>query len=166
MWIGISKQKITNILEFCATKDPIKVLGTYLSYNVNKNNDANLFMKIRKLKTKLTLWQSQDLTLYGKSLLAKALGASQLIYSASMVSVPDSKINGVHSRPFSLLWSYKKDKLKRKVMYPPLSERGLNFINFRTMVKSFRLAWIGRLLSNSNDAWKTIPIIILTNTGD
>ena len=52
MWIGISKQKTTNILEFRATEDSIKILGTYLSYNVNKNNDANLFMKIRKLKTK------------------------------------------------------------------------------------------------------------------
>lgn len=53
MWIGISKQKTTNTLEFCATKDPIKILGTYLSYNVYKNNDANFFMKIRKLKRKL-----------------------------------------------------------------------------------------------------------------
>lgn len=53
MWIGISKQKTTNTLEFCATKDPIKILGTYLSNNVYKNNDANFFMKIRKLKRKL-----------------------------------------------------------------------------------------------------------------
>ena len=95
--------------------------------------------------------------MYGKSLLAKALGAFQLIYSASMVSVPDSLINGVQSYLFSFLWSNKKDKIKRKVMYQHFSEGGFNFINFRTMVKSLRLAWIGRLLSNSNDTWKAIP---------
>ena len=47
--------------------------------NADKNNDANFFRKIRKMKTKLKLWQTRDLMLYGKSLLAKKLGASKLI---------------------------------------------------------------------------------------
>ena len=47
--------------------------------NADKNNYANFFRKIRKMKTKLNLWQIRDLMLYGKSLLAKKLGASQLI---------------------------------------------------------------------------------------
>ena len=51
------------------------------------------------------------------------------------------------------------------VMYQPLSEGGTNFIDFRTMVKSLRLAWIKRLLTNSYDAWKAIPYIFLTNMG-
>ena len=47
--------------------------------NADKNNYANFFRKIRKMKTKLNLWQIRDLMLFGKSLLAKKLGASQLI---------------------------------------------------------------------------------------
>ena len=38
------------------------------------------------MKTKLNLWLSRDLTLYGKSLLAKTLGVSQLVYAASLLS--------------------------------------------------------------------------------
>ena len=38
------------------------------------------------MKTKLNLWLSRDLTLYGKSLLAKRLGVSQLVYAASLLS--------------------------------------------------------------------------------
>ena len=144
MWIGSSKTKNTKILEFRSTKVPIKILGAHLSYNVDKNNDANFFVKIRKMKTKLNLWQTRDLTLYGKSLLAKTLGASQLIYTASMISMPDTVINTVQSHLFSFLWRNKKDKIKRNVAFQPLSEGGLNFINFR-------------LLSNSNDNWKAIP---------
>ena len=53
MWIGYSKTKNTKILEFHSTKVPIKILGAHLSYNVDKNNDANFFVKIRKMKTKL-----------------------------------------------------------------------------------------------------------------
>ena len=66
-------------------------------------------------------------------------------------------LNTVQSHLFSFLWKNKKDKIKRNVAFQPLSEGGLNFINFRVMVKSLRLAWISRLLSNSNDNWKAIP---------
>ena len=74
MWIGYSKHKKNNkILEFHSIKDPIKILGAHLSYNADKNNDANFFSKIRKMKAKLNLWQTRDLTLFGKSVLAKTL---------------------------------------------------------------------------------------------
>ena len=42
------------------------------------------------MKTKLNLWQTRDLTLFGKSVLAKTLGASQLIYNTSLMTVPDA----------------------------------------------------------------------------
>jgi len=73
---------------FHSKKDPIKILGAHLSYNADKSNDANFFSKIRKMKTKLNLWQTRDLALFGKSILAKTLGASQLIYTASLMTVP------------------------------------------------------------------------------
>ena len=65
----------------------IKILGAHLSYNSDKNNDGNFFSKIRKMKTKVNLWQTRDLTLFGKFVLAKTLGASQLIYTASLMTV-------------------------------------------------------------------------------
>ena len=60
MWIGSQlKQNTTNILEF--REDPI----SHLSYNVDRNNDANFFTKIQKMKTKLNFGQSCNLILYG-----------------------------------------------------------------------------------------------------
>ena len=109
------------------------------------------------MKTKLNLWFSRDLTLYGKSLLAKTLGVSQLVYAASMLSVPTSVMKNVQTELFNFLWKNKKDKIKRLVMYQPLTEGGLNFVNFPAVVKSLRLAWISRFLSNSRDSWKAIP---------
>ena len=81
--------------------------------NADKNNDANFFREIQKMKTELNLWQTRDLMLYGKSPLAKKLGASQLIYSASLMSVPFTVINTAQSLFFSLLWKNRKDKIKR-----------------------------------------------------
>ena len=62
MWIGSSKPKNTNIMEFSIIKDPIKIPGAQL-YNANRNNNVNFFRKIRKMKTKLNLWQTGDLIL-------------------------------------------------------------------------------------------------------
>jgi len=49
MWIGSSKQKNIKILEFSVTEDPIKILGTYLSHNPDKNIIANFYLKILKM---------------------------------------------------------------------------------------------------------------------
>ena len=157
MWLGTMKHSRSKILEFKSTKDPIKVLGTFLSYNQNKNVEDNFMNRIRRMKTKLNLWLSRDLTLYGKSLLAKTLGVSQLIYAASMLSVPTSVMKNVQTELFNFLWKNKKDKIKRLVMYQPLTEGGFNFVNFPAVVKSLRLAWISRFLSKSRDSWKAIP---------
>ena len=157
MWLGTIKHSRSKILEFKSTKDPIKVLGTFLSYNQNKNVEENFMNRIRKMKTKLNLWLSRDLTLYGKSLLAKTLGVSQLIYAASMLSVLTSVMKNVQTELFNFLWKNKKDKIKRLVMYQPLVEGGVNIVNFPAVVKSLRLAWISRFLSKSQDSWKAIP---------
>ena len=52
MWIGSSKHEKTKILDLHSIKDPIKIHGAHLSYNADKNNDANFFSKIRKMKNK------------------------------------------------------------------------------------------------------------------
>lgn len=157
MWLGTIKHSNSNILEFKSTKNPIKVLGTFLSYNQNKKIEENFLSRIRKMKTKLHLWLSRDLTLYGTSLLAKTLRVSQLVYAASMLTVPSLVIKNVQTELFSFFWKNKKDKIKRTVMYQPLAEGGLNFVNFFAAVKSLRLAWISRLLSSTTDPWKAIP---------
>ena len=58
---------------------------------------------------------------------------------------------------FAFLWKNETDKIKRLVLFRPLSKGGLNFRCFRTTVKELRLCWISRLLSNSNDNWTAIP---------
>ena len=100
---------------------------------------------------------SRDLTIYGKSLLAKALGISQLVYAASMLTVPESVVKTVQENLFAFLWKNRKDKIKRVVMYQTVEKGGINFVNFCTVIKALRLAWIGRLLSTSDDIWKAIP---------
>ena len=102
------------------------------------------------MKAKLNIWQTRDLSLYGRSMLAKTVGVSQLIYAASMLTVPEPAIQKTEAELFGFLWRNKKDKIKRQIIFQPISDGGLNFINFRAMVKSLRLSWLGRLLDGTN----------------
>jgi len=115
----------------CIT-EPIKVLGMFLSYDGDKNNEENFFSKIRKMNTKLNIWQTQNLSLYGRSMLAKTVGVSQLIYAASMLTVPEPVIHKIQAELFAFLWRNKKDDIERQIIYQPISDRDLNYINFRT----------------------------------
>ena len=48
MWIGSQKGNKNKILDFKCVKDPIKTLAAYLSYNQDKNNEANFLTKLER----------------------------------------------------------------------------------------------------------------------
>ena len=91
LWIGSWKNNKTKPLEINVSKDPIKILRTYISHDCDKNNNLNFFLKIQKTETKLNIWLSRDLILMGRTLLAKTLGISKLVYTASMLTVPQHR---------------------------------------------------------------------------
>ena len=47
-------------------------------------------------------------------MLAKTVGVSQLIYAASMLTVPEVVIQKTQAELFAFLWKNKKDKIKRQ----------------------------------------------------
>ena len=138
LWIGSLKNNKTKPLEINVSADPIKVLGTYNSHDCDKNNNLNFFLKIQKMETKLNIWLCRDLTLLERTLLSKTLGISKLVYTASMLTVPQEVIKRVQT------------KLKREFLYQEMSKGSLNFPNFAITVKALRLSWIGRLLEKNN----------------
>ena len=79
------------------------------------------------------------------------------------MTAPDAVTRAAQSLLFSFLWKNKKDKMKRNVVCQLLENGDLNFINFEIMVKSLRLAWIARLISNSDIIGRQYRISISTN---
>jgi len=76
-----------------------------------------------------------------------------------MLCVPDLVIKTVQENILKFLWKNKMDKVQRSVSFQLLSHGGLNFPDFRTLVKSLHLSWLGRLLHSSNEieTWQAIP---------
>ena len=142
-----------------------KLLGIYVSYDEKGNNQMNFNLKVQKLQTNLDIWKSRGLTLYGKVLIIKSLGLSNLIYSISNVNFPKDIGPMVKDKMFRFLWKNKKDKIKCTSMYQDLSTGGLRMVDIELTIKSLRLAWIKRLLFRDNcNNWKIVPDYFLTNT--
>ena len=108
----------------------------YFSYNIKENNELNLDKKIQKLQTKLDIWSSQDLTIFGRAMLIKTLGLSQLIYSASNLDVPKGIVDILRTKSFKFLWKKEKDKTKRSGLYQDLDNGGLRMTDFDIILKA------------------------------
>ena len=87
-----------------------------------------------------------EVMLIRRTMLAKSLGFSQLIYTASMLFVPETVIQQTQRKLFVFLWKNNRGKIKRQVLFPPLSKGGLSFPCFMTVVKALRLSWISTTL--------------------
>ena len=105
-------------------------------------------------------WRTRKLSLFGRCLISKTLGLSQIVYSASMLDIPNNYASAIQPLLFHFLWKNKPDKIKRKVLYQDHSDGGLRVTNVEIMFKSLRLAWIQPLLKNDDEeenSWSTIP---------
>ena len=55
-------------------KIPIKALDVHFSHNKAKSTTANFDEKIEKLKSKLDIWSSRDMTIFGRACIVNTIG--------------------------------------------------------------------------------------------
>ena len=160
LWLGPWRSNRGRPLGLAWTNEPVRVLGTFISYDSAGNERKNFAKKVDNLKTKLAAWRTRKLSLFGRCLISKTLGLSQIVYSASMLDIPSNYASVIQSLLFQFLWKNKPDKIKRQVLYQDYCDGGLRVTNVEIMFKSLRLAWIQRLLKSNDEeenSWSTIP---------
>ena len=69
LWLGKWESNKNKPLDLKWFHSPVKILGIYFSYNIKENNELNFDKKIQKLQTKLDMWTSRDLTIFGRAML-------------------------------------------------------------------------------------------------
>ena len=157
MWLGRSANNKDKPLGFKWVSCPTRFLGVHLSHDKKGNDYQNFDFKIGKLQTNLDMSRMRDLTLFGRTLIVKSLGISQVIHSASNVDAPNYVISTAKKRLFSFLWKNKRDKIKRVGLYQNYDKGGLRMPDLECMIKALRTAWIPRLLNEGHQSWKTVP---------
>ena len=92
----------------------MQALGIFISYNKQENNKKNVVNKIDNLNIKLDLWRGCNLSLFGKCLIVKSLGISQIVYSASMLDIRLDDASRIKKSIFSIFGI--RNRIKSKEM--------------------------------------------------
>ena len=161
IWLGPWRDREDQPLNLNWTKEPVKTLGIFVSYDENANEKRNFMLKVQKLITNLDIWRSRNLSLLGRVLITKSLGIPHLIYSMSMLVTPSEIVSSATTSLFDFIWCKKPDKIKRQIMYQDYVDGGLHVPHMEVMAKSLKLAWILRFLLTDvlsrKENWKAIP---------
>ena len=128
------------------------------------NNERNFNLKLDQLQTNLNMWRARDRTFFGKVLIIKSLGLSQIIYSSSILNIPEGFARLVKTKLFNFLWKNKRDKIKRSGLYQDIDKGGVRMIDTEIMLKAL-IAWIPELLSSGRQNWRTVPDYYLHRLG-
>ena len=119
------------------TKDP--AVPWVFSFHLMINYNKNIIGKMNKFDNRLNFRKSRNLTLLGKSLILKCLRIPELIYSASLSSVPKkSNVKLITSQVFNFLWNEKPDKIKRQVLYQDHSEEWSSCTKYPNQIQVFK----------------------------
>jgi len=79
MWIG-SLQNCENEPLGVKCKTCVKVLGIYITYDVQILVEKNFKQRLKKIKNVIHLWKSRGLSIYGQVNIIKTLLFSKMIY--------------------------------------------------------------------------------------
>ena len=82
---------------------------------------------------------------------------SKLIYSASVLPVPDHYIQEINKLTFNFIWAGKPPKIKRNTIIGEKKDGGLKMCDFNIMEKALKIAWVNRIQDDSQASWKIIP---------
>ena len=111
------KQRTERPLNFLWKKEPLKVLGIHISYDKAGNERKNVSKKIENVNAKPGTWRSRQLSVFGRCLIVKSLGISQIVHSAAVLDIHKDYIVKIQSSIFKYIWKEKQDKIKREVLY-------------------------------------------------
>ena len=165
MWLGQWKKRTDTPFGFKWPKEPICALGIFFSHNQLSADWLNFGERIKILEKMLKIWKRRNLTLYGRINIVKTLGLSKLIYSASVLAIPDYYIQEINKITFNFIWEGKPPKIKKNTIIGEKKDGGLKMCDFKIMEKALKLAWIKRFQEDSQASWKIIPNHIMHKYG-
>jgi len=134
MWLGEWKDRTDEPFGFIFQKNLSTLLVSFFSYSQASANTLNFGEIILNLEKTLNTWQRRNLTLYGEINIVKTLGISKLIYSASVLPVPDHYIQEINKLIFNFIWRGKPPKIKRNTIIVEKKGGGLDFQSFLLVI--------------------------------
>ena len=100
-------------------------------------------------------WRICKLTFLCKIIVIKTLILPKLIYSASILPLPEKLIKDVNKILYSFIWG-KTEKIKRRVLINEYEKGGLKMIDIQCHLMVLK-AWLLRINKNKEEVWTLLP---------
>ena len=126
LWIGENPSCELNSIGVSCHKQAIKILGVFISNNMDLAIDLNLKERIISIRSVINNWKRRNLTLIGKIVVLETFIILQFQYVLSAIHIPEKYIKEINDIMFSFLWNGKKAKIKKSILCQPRSNGGLS----------------------------------------
>ena len=143
------------------TKDAIKILGIYFSYNINLMNQKNYCETITSIHGILKLWRMRNLSVEGKVIVFKRLAISKLVYLALFTVIPNHITEEVAKIQKSFIWHDSSPKIKHETVRMEFKAGGLKSVDIRFKFVSLQCSWVKKLYDDCFHEWKIIHLYLL-----
>ena len=129
----------------------VRYLGIHIGHNAELCYQKNWQDKIKNLQKLLRSWQHRNLTLFGKIIVLKALALPKLVYSATLLPIPNNVIKDITKICYSYLWI--KERVRRNTIIGDLEEGGANMLDVESHFKALKANWVSRILLSNDRLW-------------
>ena len=156
IWIGrkkFSKDKLNVSIDLNWTESEFKLLGITFNVDLHKMPEINLQNAVSQVNKELTKWQSRRITPIGKIHILKSTILSKFVHVFSILQIPESFTNTISSIFYKFLWNNKPDKIRRATICSGYMTGGLKMINVQEFIRSLKIAWMRRIICQSDSQW-------------
>ena len=150
LWLGTFKerQEGCRLFNIKWPTAPIRCLGIYIGHNKKENEILNWYEKLEQIENSISEWKKRKLTIFGKITVIKTIAIPKILFSASVLPLPDDVVQRLNTIFFDFIWG-KKDKIKRNIMIQQISDGGIKMIDVESLFMSVKAVWVVRLLKAS-----------------
>jgi hypothetical protein len=142
----------------------MKICFLFFCSDQVEEHQLNVTKKISKIREKMKLWTSRNLTLEGKVLIVKTFGLSQIIYNMQSYEFKAQDITHIERLIFGFLWSTKEnpngiDRIKRSIMKNEYDQGGMKVPDMNCLNRAMKMRQFVRA-SNSNHSIAQIQLML------
>ena len=121
LWIGENPSCELNSIRVSCHKQAIKILGVFISNDMDLAIDLNLKERINTIRLVINDRKRRNLTLIGKIVVRKTFLILKFHYVLSAIHIPQKYIKEINDIMLSFLWNGKKAKIMRSILCQPRS---------------------------------------------
>ena len=98
------------------TVDPIQTHGNWISKSKEETLALNYEERVSKIRNLLNMWKCRNLTIKGKITILRSQALPLILYTASMLDIPDNILNEIDKLFFNFIWPKGKHHVKKCVL--------------------------------------------------